>query len=306
MKKILTAIKPYIRWFIWGGTLFFLIKSFKDRWQEVVSIEVSDRGWLLLLGALLSTLIAHIWSGWVWTWILSDFKQPIATFEGIRVYLITNIAKYSPGNIWHFYGRITAVTKRGGSLGIATLSVLLEPLLMAAAALAIGLISSGISWNNTEIDPKLLGLEIFSLLIVLGGIHPYILNPIIDRLSRSKNKQQTIDRTELQKYPIEPFLGEIGFVLFRGMGFILTFMALKSLTLVQIPVLISAFSFAWLLGLIVPGAPGGMGIFELTAISLLNGSQFPAGIVLATVALFRLISILAEAIAAGLSWIELK
>ncbi len=234
----------------------------------------------------------------------SYFQAISGNLDGIRIYLLTNIAKYLPGNIWHFYGRITAVTKRGGALGIATLSVLLEPLLMAAAALSIGLISAVISWNDTQLNPHIIGLQILSLLIVLLGIHPYFLNPIINRLSRSKIKPETIDRLELKNYPLLPFIGEISFLILRGMGFILTFMALKSITVAQIPVLISAFSFSWLLGLIVPGAPGGMGVFEVTAIALLNGSQFPQAIVLATVALFRLISILAEASAAALAYVS--
>jgi glycosyltransferase 2 family protein len=72
--------------------------------------------------------------------------------------------------------------------------------------------------------------------------------------------------------------------------------ALQTVTWQQIPQLFSAFSFAWLLGLIVPGAPGGLGIFEVTAYGLLNNTQFPTEIT--AVALYRLISILAEAIAA--------
>jgi len=41
--------------------------------------------------------------------------------------------QYLPGNVWH-YGRISAAVKAGVSGSAATLSVLLEPLLMAAAA----------------------------------------------------------------------------------------------------------------------------------------------------------------------------
>ncbi|RMF21045.1 MAG: UPF0104 family protein, partial [Cyanobacteria bacterium J083] len=65
--------------------------------------------------------------------------------------------------------------------------------------------------------------------------------------------------------------------------------------------LLSAFSFAWLLGLIVPGAPGGVGVFEATIIALLNPQFFPPAIVLSSVVIFRLISILAEVLAAGLA-----
>jgi glycosyltransferase 2 family protein len=300
MKEILAGIKPYLRWFILGGILFFLVKTVKDRFAEVSAIRVDANGWGILAIAVLVTIIAHVWSGWVWTWILAIFQQPLGVAEGIRVYLVTNIAKYSPGNIWHFYGRIAAVGQKGGSRGAATLSVLLEPLLMAAAALLIGIVSStlgeAINWDRQT------WLQLAALGAILMGIQPRILNILLHRLSRSKNKADATaaEAIQLSKYPLAPFLGEMGFVIFRGMGFILTFVALQTVTWQQIPQLFSSFSFAWLLGLIVPGAPGGLGVFEVTAYGLLDNNQFPTEI--AAVALYRLISILAEAIAALVCW----
>ncbi len=295
MKDILVRIKPYLRWFILGGVLFFLVQTVKERWIEVAAIRVDAYSWLILAIAVIITIVAHIWSGWVWIWIVAIFKQPLGVKEGIRVYLVTNIAKYSPGNIWHFYGRISAVCKKGGSRGAATLSVLLEPLLMAAAALLIGLVSS--MWSET-INWDLRWLQFAGLGAILIGIQPQILNILLHRLSRSKNKADATaaEAIELTKYPLVPFLGEMGFVILRGIGFVLTFVALQTVTWQQIPQLFTSFSFAWLLGLIVPGAPGGLGIFEVTAYGLLDNSQFPSEI--AAVAFYRLISILAEAIAA--------
>jgi glycosyltransferase 2 family protein len=329
MKQIFAQIKPYIRWFILGAVWFFLIKTIKDRLTEIVTVRIEAQDWVILATAVVVTIVAHIWSGWVWTWIVAMFKQPLGTKEGIRIYLITNIAKYSPGNIWHFYGRIAAIARKGGSKGEATLSVLLEPLLMAAAALCLGLVTGGLGWLETDVSaPVLLFLVkivnavdinaqillfllkiaiLICLVAVFVGIHPFILNRILNRLSRNKNKGETIivsETVKLTSYPLMPFVGEIGFVILRGLGFMLTFMALQSVTWQQIPQLASTFCFSWLLGLIVPGAPGGLGVFEVTAYSLLDNSQFPREI--AAVGLYRLVSILAEAIAALGSWKEFK
>ena len=77
-------------------------------------------------------------------------------------------------------------------------------------------------------------------------------------------------------------------------GFILAWMVLKMITPAQILPLLGTFSFAWLLGLVVPGAPGGLGVFEATAIALFDTENFPDANVLVTVAIYRLISILSE------------
>ncbi len=300
MKNILSFVKPYLRWLILGITLFFIAKTFKDRWREVALIRIDTRGWLMLAIALVITLLAHTFSGWVWTGILRGFKQPVGRLWAIQVYLKTNIAKYLPGNVWHYYGRISAVTRVGGSVGVATLSVLLEPLLMAAAALIIALVSNGFGWIVTGSDPRTLGLQIFALTMVLLGIHPRILNPVIQRLNRSKGNIGKTEPVRIERYPLLPLLGEMGFLGLRGTGFLFTFLVLIPVELNQIPQLLSAFSFAWLMGLIVPGAPGGLGVFEATAIALLD-NHFSGALILTVVALFRIVSILAEVIAAGVA-----
>ncbi len=281
MKKL----KPYLRWVILGATLFFLVNTFKNHWREVTQIDLQSLGWGYLAIAFLLTFLAHFWSAWVWSWILSTFKQPLGGLAAVKVYLITNIAKYLPGNVWHFYGRIKAIVNAGGTATVASIAVLLDPLLMAAAALLMVIVSGiGTIW-----------LQILGLTLVLIGIHPLILNPVMHYLSRLKGNPTPV---ELKSYPWLLLLGEWIFVLLRGMGFIGVVMAFLTVNISQLPYLLSVFSLAWLLGLIVPGAPGGLGIFEATAIASLNPTDFPSGLVLAIVAIYRLISIVAEAIAA--------
>jgi hypothetical protein len=71
----------------------------------------------------------------------------------------------------------------------------------------------------------------------------------------------------------------------------------------QILPLLGGFSLAWVLGLVIPGAPGGIGVFEATAIALL-GTQLSPGVVIGGVTLYRLVSTLAEAGGAGLAWLD--
>lgn len=293
---MLAKLKPYLRWLILGGTIFFIVHAFKKHWKTVSTVQLTSESLLILLLALMLTLLAHIWSGWVWTWILRLFKQSVNLKWALRIYLVTNLAKYLPGNVGHFYGRIVAVHKAGSTLESATLSVLLEPLLMATAALFLAILSSRfglISVNHV-------GLQVVILVAILGLIHPKILNPVLQKLNRSKAKELDLPSIHLKHYPLIPLLGELGFVLLRGSGFLLTWLALMNIKLEQILPLLSSFSMAWLMGLVVPGAPGGMGVFEATAIALLDQQSFPAGILLTSIALFRVISILAELIGAGL------
>ncbi len=288
------SAKQFLRWVVLGGVLFFLGKALKDNWQAVTTIRLGASGWGMLAIALLITLFAHVWSGGVWGLILRELNQPAGWLWAVRVYLRTNIAKYLPGNVWHFYGRVMAAKQAGVALGSATLSVLLEPLLMAAAALLIALLSL------QRLSPL---MPLLALGGVLIGIHPRLINPVLAKLKRSKAKDIALDEStplRLNRYPLLPLLGEVVFLLLRGAGFLLIVAAISPLQPGQVPVLLGAFSFSWLLGLVVPGAPGGLGVFEATAIALLHNT-LPTGITLSAVALYRLISTAAEAIGAGLA-----
>jgi uncharacterized membrane protein YbhN (UPF0104 family) len=298
MKKIWSLLKPYLRWVILGGTLFFLLKAFKEHWEEVAVIQINAAGWTMLFVAFSITLVAHIWAGLVWSWILRSFKQPIQYRWVLLVYLKTNVAKYLPGNVWHYYGRIWAVTKAGGSLSAATISVLLEPLLMAAAALLIALTGSQLGWLDMKGDTRIWGLQILGLAGILLAVHPKILNPVLELLRRLKGKATDTEGFQLDRYPFVPLLGELGFVGLRGAGFLVTFFTLSTVNPNQIPLLLSAFSLAWVLGLVIP-TPGGLGVFETTVLGLLN-PYFSTGMILSVVALFRLISVLAEVVGAGI------
>ncbi|MGK7920118.1 MAG: UPF0104 family protein [Trichodesmium sp.] len=307
MKKVLFHLKPYLRWIILGGTAFFLVKTLKNHWQEVIQVRISELGATYLAIAFLITIIALVWSGVVWFFIIKEFNQTVDLRWAIREYALTNIAKYLPGNIWHFYGRVAAIKEVGVSIEIATITVLIEPLLMAAGALVVALF---------DIKPEYLLFQLFCLFFVLLIVHPIILNPVIQYLVKLRLQdlvklqlpgksfnENTLTELKLDHYLLKPFLGNICFVLLRASGFLLIILAFNPIQLNQVLPIISVFSWAWLLGLVVPGAPGGVGVFEATVLTLLE-HEFSPSILLSVVAFYRLITVLTETFVAGFAWLD--
>ncbi|MEL6383681.1 MAG: UPF0104 family protein [Cyanobacteria bacterium J06626_18] len=296
IKVLIQRLKPYLRWGILALTLAFLIHTLRQNWQEVLTLRFTAHAIALLLIATGITLLAHIWSGWVWHWVMRLLDAPVSATWSVITYLKTNLAKYLPGNIWHFVGRIQSLRARGTTTGVAVTGVVLEPLLMAAAALAVIVVS----------QPSAI-LKAVILLGVLIGVHPRILNPVLQRMTTTKLKQADLIAEDatlgLRHYPIKPLLGEVVFVLARGMGFLIALSTLTPVSLQDSLFVVGNFSLAWLLGLVVPGAPGGLGVFEATALALMD-PHFSAAVVLGAVALYRLISTIAESLAAGLVVID--
>lgn len=278
--------KRYLTWAIWGTTAYFLGATLIHHGRAVADLAWDRLPWINLLLALVFTLGAHTWAGWVWIRLAALFGQHLPPRVGIPLYLRTNLAKYLPGNVWHFYGRLNMLQQQGSPLAIATAIVLLEPLLMAIAAALIALSSYG-----TLRHPLL-------ALAPLGGlvaIHPAILNPLLMRLQKNDGAI-----APLRTYPLGPLLGEILFLLGRGSGFLWVAAGFLPNIWGDLPQWLSHFAAAWLFGLLLPGAPGGIGVFEATLIALTPETQHAP--LVAILALFRLISLGAEVCAAGPWW----
>lgn len=299
--------KPFVSPLFMVVIFAFLGKTLYVHWHEVSSVHITASGWACLTIATGITLFAHIWTGWVWGWILQDLGQPINRVWAAQAYLRTNIAKYLPSNLLHLYGRAIAAKQQGVPIALASLSVLLDTLLMAAGGFILGLFCIPRNW----IPFTFLGIA-----GILTLLHPQILGRLLRRLSAQLNLNSTEEEGEtvsnrlVSRYPLGPLLGEIFFIVLRGFGFILTIAALTPVSPKMIPILISIFSTGWVLGFITPGAPGGLGVFELSVSTLLTQQGFfddsglSMGIAISAVAIHRLLSTLAETLGAFFAWVD--
>lgn len=278
-----------------GLTLFFLVTALRNNWQDVAAVRFSRSGWRLLAIAFGCTTVAHVWSAMIWARILRIFQVQLPFWEAVGIYLRTNLAKYLPGNIWHFYGRMTRVKESGSSWGVASLSVLLEPLLLAAGATIITVVGLGLQLATITAQPWLKVLVVLGLLAVFVGIHPRFFNPVIQKVSQGKTTDHL--PVQLTVYPWQLLLSEVLGMLLRGICFLSIWQAIAPLDFAQIPQLLGIYTTAWLTGFIVPGAPGGIGVFETVALILLETvgqTGVKEGNLLLIVAIFRLVTILGE------------
>lgn len=287
--------------------LAFLGKAVYEHWQAISAIQVSLSAWACFAIATGITLFAFIWTGWIWGWILEDLGYPVSNVWATQIYLTTNIAKYLPSNLIHLYGRTLAVKTVGVPLSTASLSVILDTLLMIAAGLILGLLS---------VPRGGFGAAGLGLLAALILVHPTPLHFLLQHLARLRRRISKSQRPQqvtllLRQYPWRPLLGEIGVIALRGLGFALTVQALLPINLAAVPRLISIFSIGWLLGFVTPGVPGGVGVFELTVSQLMiqpgvltEGQPLSYGLALGSVALYRLMNTLAEVLGAALAWLD--
>ena len=277
-----------LRWGVLGAMIVFLSKTLLQNWQEVRSLELQNHAaWYAGL-ALGIAIVAQLWSACVWGWVLEVFKHSVPRRWAMVTFLKSTPAKYIPGNVWHFYGRIRAAQKQGLALESATLSILIEPLFVMAGALGLACFHSTHPWIT--------GL---SLMVILLVIHPRVLNPLWQLVRKCRGQKEST--VNLEDYPLRALFGGTVFMFLRGMTFLCVVLTFSPITWETFQPLVSGFSLAWLLSMVIP-APGGLGVFEASALNVL-GAQLSPGLLLGAIAVYRLVSISAEILGAGCAYL---
>ncbi len=251
-------------------------------------------GWWWLVLGLGVTWVSILVNAWAWRVLLAWLRHLPDGVAVVPLFLRTNLLKYLPGGVWHLVERLRVLRPQIGG-GPALAAVILDPLLIASAAVLLVLTGG---WQN--------GLLLISPIPSLMML-PRWREPILRRLERSKAHQfQVAGEAPLETeplgsgrsgYPWIPLIWQLGFVLSRFAGF---FCCVQAFGLNQPDVLIwlAAFSLAYAVGLVVPGAPGGLGVFETTLLLRLGGGVSEAPL-LAVVLSYRVISTLADVLAGG-------
>ncbi len=278
----------------------FVLAALVGHGRRMLQLSLDPQGWWWLLLAvgfsLLSLVVNALGLGAVLRWLqLRPLWPPL-----VILYLDTNLRKFLPGGVWHLAGRLGPLRSADGPLrqsaplSLALVAVLLDPLLAAVAALALVALAG---WQN--------GLDLLGLL-PLALLWPRWLAPLLERLERRQARRLKLDpealgdglRQALSGYPWPPLLVQLVFVLLRFAGFACCVLAFDLQTSLSWSGWLAGFALAWAIGLVVPGAPGGLGVFE-AALLLRLGGAIPEAPLLAIALSYRLVATLADALGAG-------
>ena len=274
----------------------FLLAALVGHGRQLLQLSLDGQGWLWLLLGVGVSLLSLVANGFSLAVILRWLGLRPRWSELVRAYLETNLRKFLPGGIWHLTSRVQLL--RDGeaplavpaSAGLALAAVLLDPLLAAVAALA--LVAAG-GWQN--------GLALLGVL-PLALLWPRWLNPLLGRLERRKASELGLEieaaaAPPIRGYPWPPLLGQLLFVLLRFGGFACCVQAFDLSYSLSWGGWLAGFALAWTAGLVVPGAPGGLGVFE-AALLLRLGFAIPEAPLLAIAISYRLVVTLADLLAA--------
>jgi hypothetical protein len=302
LRALLVWVPPGAARWISLLSLGFLLAALVSHGAQVLALAPDLQGWLwLALGVGLS-LVSLIGSALLWGVVLQWLGGRPRLQPLVQAYLLSNARKYLPGGIWHLATRVQLlrqgqVTEDPLPAPLALVAVLLDPLLAAVAALAL-VVCGG--WQG-----GLAPLALVPLLLLWPRWLASVLGWLERRKAGALGPDSGLEPAALGCVPALPaqppwraFLLAVAFVLLRFCGFACCVMALDLQPALGWGGWLAGFALAWTAGLVVPGAPAGLGVFEVVLLLRL-GVALPEPPLLALVISYRLVVSLADAIAAA-------
>ena len=270
---------------------YFCIYFFDNIDQISFDINLKRNGINLFLSFLFCVLSIYL-NAYAWKYIVKWFGEESKSNNLVSFYVLTNILKYVPGGIWHFVERFNFIQKKSNPK-IAFYSTLIEPYFMLSGSFMLA--SLGVIFSPLY----------FFLILPLVFLNRNLINIVLKKLESLKGKALDFLKIENSKdqfenrvdivsfFPTQAFLLEVGFVLFKFIGFYFCLNTFYTNNTLNIIFLLVVFSLSWSIGLIVPAAPSGVGVFEACLLFFV-GRNIPQNTILVSLIYFRIISTSAD------------
>jgi len=218
-------------------------------------------------------LAALLWScgapllALAWRTMLRGLDVRRSWRELLAIVGITQFAKYVPGNVAQYIGRVGMSLARGIPARPLAVTLVLETLLVIAAAVVMGVGTGALSEVGLQ-AVRLHGaqLALIAALVALAIAGLFALRRIAPSLLKrfAPKYAPTLDGTLLPPQASLACAFALYCVMYAGMGIGLILLA--HFLLPGAPgddwLLIAVFALAWVVGFVTPGAPGGLGVRE--------------------------------------------
>jgi len=290
--------RPWVRRAVgWGVVLliaFFWGRSLAANWSQVRALPWRVEP-LPLLASFPLLLLHLVFLAVIWALSLRYLGERIAWGQAVRVWLLTQIARYLPGGTWDALARMAVGSREGVRLLQGGVSVALEMATQTVAAVAVFLLSL-LFWPG---GPALRQYGILAALVPLGLLALY--PPVVERAMNAALHLAGWPpvRLGLRYGQVLALFGlHLAARVLVGVAFFCFARALYPFPWEALPALVGTFAGAWVVGFVVFFAPLGLGVREGVMMALL-GTLCPLSVASAIAVGFRLWITLRDLVAAA-------
>jgi glycosyltransferase 2 family protein len=287
----LPRLRNGLRWPVLGIAVFIVLSSLRRHWSAIQQLRPDPDTIPLLLFGLGLLLLEHILQGWAWGRLVTVLGQPLQPIAAIQLFLKSRGWRYRVGSFDGQVPLLSASVSPGQSALPLSAAIQLGTYLLAVLAIAL----LGLADDRWWLELLLVPLAVF--LLTPSALRQCLRRGSGDRLrvlTRLGHNTTDVSCT-LGAYPwLSPIAGLLLLLLRTvslgcGMAIVLPLQAGDAWSL------LGAVSGATLAGIVLPGGPAALGVFDAALILLLYAFPAPAG--LAAVIVYRVLWLLADGLA---------
>lgn len=279
-------------------TLIFIVKLVLTMdFDYTIIFQAKNIMWIFILVLLYSIILSLTCFPWK---ILVEYlsKKKLRLINVYSIYSKSNLYKYIPGNVFQFVGRQTLAVEYKIEHDIVAMSTVFDVGMLFLTGIIISFLFLG-KYTIEQlylyaIKPleqyKILGI----ILLILLFLFIFLLRKQIYKIF---DKYKKIIDLNLFKYLFQCFLLYSVFFLFYAITYLVLLVTIfdVSFNLNSIVLTIGASIFSWVIGFVVPGAPGGIGIREVVMIAV-SGNVVDRDIIVVSIIIFRFVTLMSDII----------
>jgi glycosyltransferase 2 family protein len=265
----------------------FFVATLAARWNDVISLKWRlDPGLFVLATVLLALSYGLV--AWLWGLALHRYAGT-RSWAGARIWFLSNLARYVPGNIWSYVGAVELARREGVARRVTLAVMALTQVLSVGVAVAAGL--PVLLAERARLGrPALLGAAVVA---VVAGLAVLFRGRLLELARR---RVPGFDPRELT-----PSAGTVAWLVagyacywaVTGLAFAALVAALHPLAAGDVPLVVAAYAAAYAAGFLALLTPAGLGVREGVLVVAL-APVLPAGPALVVALVSRVWMMLVE------------
>jgi glycosyltransferase 2 family protein len=265
----------------------FFVATLAARWNDVISLKWRlDPG--LFAAATVLLALSYGLVAWLWGLALRRYAG-IPASAGARVWFLSNLARYVPGNVWSYVGAVELARRQGVARRVTLAVMALTQVLSVGVAVAAGL--PVLLAERARLGrPALLGAVVVAALAGLAVLFRGRL------LALARRRVPGFDPAELTPSAgtvVWLVAGYAAYWAVTGLAFAALVAALHPLAAGDVPLVVAAYAAAYAAGFLALLTPAGLGVREGVLVVAL-APVLPAGPALVVALVSRVWMMLVE------------
>jgi hypothetical protein len=274
------VIKRILQALLIAVIFYFLARNLYINWNKILEYDWNVNYYFLVFSLVLSIVGAFL-IALGWNLILRVLGGRLTYKKALKIFFITDLAKYIPGKVWTMLGKVYLCKKEGIPVARTSASVVIQPLIQVVSGLLIFLLSLPF-WTRTSDFVN--NLYFFFPLIPLGLVllYPAIITKLLNFVL-IKLRQKPIELRIKYRDILLILLLWCGLWILAGVTYYSLIIAVHPFPISLLPVTMGIFAIAGVSQFLTPS---GIGVLE-GMLTLLLSLYFPVPVAILIALLAR-------------------